>query len=84
MDSDQSAFVVIVVYDMSVERCRSIIIRALLFGLSGSVLLFNRVPSMLVAVARRWLAIPVHAFFDDFKIVDLRVKMVRQNSILTG
>ena len=29
---------------------------------------FNRVPSLITAVARRWLAIPAIHFFDDFKI----------------
>ena len=43
----------------------------LLFGLAGSVLAFNRIPTFAVAIARRWLAIPVQAFFDDFRILDV-------------
>jgi hypothetical protein len=70
LDGKQAAYVVIVVWDMCENRWRFIISRALLFGLSGTVLLFNRIPNMLVAIARRWLALPVHAFFDDFRIVD--------------
>ena len=27
---------------------------------------------MIVAIARRWLAIATHAFFDDFRIVDFK------------
>ena len=42
---------------------------ALFFGESGAVLLFNRVPTFLAAVARRWLAIPAQHFFDDFRLL---------------
>ena len=45
--------------------------RGLLFGLTGAVLNFNRVPAFITAVARRWLAIPVQHFFDDFRIFDI-------------
>ena len=45
--------------------------KGLLFGLAGAVLAFNRVPAFIVAVARRWLAIPVNSFFDDFRIFDI-------------
>ena len=69
IESQQSAYVVITVVDMATNRWRFVITRALLFGLSGAVLLFNRVPAMIVAIARRWLAIAVHNFFDDFRIV---------------
>ena len=43
----------------------------LLFGITGAVLHFNRIPALIVALARRWLAIPVQNFFDDFRILDL-------------
>ena len=39
------------------------------FGVAPAVLEFNRIPSFLVAVARRWLAIPVISFYDDFKVI---------------
>ena len=45
--------------------------KGLLFGITGAVLAFNRVPGFIVAVARRWLGIPVQHFFDDFRILDL-------------
>ena len=45
---------------------------ALPFGLSGAVINFNRLPSLLAAIARRWLAIPVQHFFDDFRIIDMK------------
>ena len=46
--------------------------RALLFGLSGSVLLSSRVPNLVVAIARRWLALAAHCFSDVFRIVDFK------------
>ena len=46
--------------------------RGLLFGLTGAVLNFNRVPAFITAVARRWLAIPVQHLFDDFRILDIQ------------
>ena len=41
----------------------------LLFGEAGSVLQFNRLSTFLVAAARRLLAIPVQAYFDDFRFM---------------
>ena len=41
------------------------------FGLMGAVLDFNRVSAHLVAIARRWLAIPVVGFYDDYKLTEL-------------
>jgi len=43
----------------------------LAFGLGAAVLEFNRVPIHVVALARRWLAIPVMSFYDDFRIFDI-------------
>jgi len=43
----------------------------LAFGLGAAVLEFNRVPAQIVALARRWLAIPVVNFYDDFRITDI-------------
>jgi len=43
----------------------------LAFGLGAAVLEFNRVPAHLVALARRWFAIPVVNFYDDFRLFDL-------------
>jgi hypothetical protein len=45
----------------------------MLFGLSPAVLHFNRLPAFIVAVARRWLALPVISFFDDFRTFDLQM-----------
>ena len=42
----------------------------LALGLLAAVLQFNRYPAALVAVARRWLAIPIINFFDNFKITE--------------
>ena len=46
------------------------ILHGLAFGLLAAVLQFNRYPAALVAIARRWLAIPVINFFDDFKLTE--------------
>jgi len=43
----------------------------LAFGLGAAVLEFNRVPEHVVAVARRWLALPVTHFYDDYRLIDL-------------
>ena len=43
----------------------------LAFGLGAAVLEFNRVPEHVCAVARRWLALPVTHFYDDFRTVDI-------------
>ena len=47
------------------------ILLGLAFGEVVAVLMFNRYPALLVALARRWLAIPVINFYDDFKIHDV-------------
>ena len=70
MDAMHASLTVIIVYDIRANRWRFVISHALLFGLSGAVLQFNRVPTFIVALARRWLAIITHAFFDDFRIID--------------
>ena len=31
---------------------------------------FNRVPTLIAAFCRRWFAIPVQHFFDDFRVVE--------------
>ena len=40
---------------------------AMLFGLIAAVLQFNRVSGLLVALARRWIVLPVLGYSDDFK-----------------
>jgi len=45
----------------------------LAFGLGAAVLEFNRVPAHLVALARRWFAIPVVNLYDDFSILELYI-----------
>ena len=46
------------------------ILHGLAFGLLAAVVQFNRFPALIVALARRWLAVPVINFFDDFKITE--------------
>ena len=45
----------------------------LLFGLAGAVLHFNRIPTFLTAFCRRVLAIPITHFFDDFRLVEMKM-----------
>ena len=42
------------------------------FGVMSAVVEFNRVPAFIVAVARRWLAMPTQNFYDDFKVVGIK------------
>ena len=41
------------------------------FGLGAAVHQFNRVPAFVLALARRFLCIPVIGFYDDFRITDV-------------
>ena len=66
----QQRFVVVVVWDIQEAKWRYAISYALPFGLAGAVLHFNRVPASIVAFCRRWLAIPLQHFFDDFRVIE--------------
>ena len=41
------------------------------FGLMSAVLQLNRVSTFLVALARRWFALPILGFYDGFEIFEL-------------
>ena len=41
------------------------------FGLKGAVLDFSRISAALLAICRRWLALPALAFYDDFRGAEL-------------
>ena len=41
------------------------------FGLNGAVFDFNRISAALLAICRRWLALPALAFHDDFTVAEL-------------
>ena len=41
------------------------------FGLKGAVLDFNRISAALLAIRRRWLALPALAFYDDLRVAEL-------------
>ena len=69
--TDQLRFMMVIVWHPAEKKWVYGESKALLFGLTGSVLSFNRIPALIVALARRWLAIPVQNFFDDFRIMDL-------------
>jgi hypothetical protein len=68
---DQLRFSIIAVFHLELQAWRFAISWALPFGLSGAVLHFNRVPAFIVAFCRRWLAIPIQNFYDDFRLVEL-------------
>ena len=69
--SDHLRFSWIAVWHAELGAWRFGLLRALAFGETAAVLQFNRYPALLVAVLRRWLAIPCSIFYDDFKIIDL-------------
>ena len=58
-------------WDHEVNDIRFVVLNGLPFGLSSSVLNFNRTPALLTAVARRFCGCAVAHFFDDSGIVDL-------------
>eukprot|EP00973_Karenia_brevis_P088491 12269681-Karenia_brevis.AAC.1 len=62
---------VVAVYHPINEKWTCALLHAFAFGLFNAVLLYNRIPIHLTAVARRWQAIPVIAFLDDCKMTDL-------------
>ena len=68
---DQLRFMIVMVWHPDERKWVYAESKGLLFGLTGAVLAFNRVPALIVALARRWLAIPVQNFFDDFRIIDI-------------
>ena len=72
VSQQQLRFSVIAVWHPLQGRWVFGILHGLAFGLLSAVLQFNRYPALLVAIARRWLAIPVINFFDDFKITEPR------------
>ena len=70
ISKEQLRFAVIVIYNIETHKWVYAISWALPFGMSGAVLHFNRVPAFIVALCRRWMAIPVQNFFDDFRIIE--------------
>ena len=67
---DQLRYMVVAVWSPVSQRWLFAISWALPFGVAGSVLHVNRVHALLIVFCRRWLAIPVQHFFDDFRIVE--------------
>ena len=67
---DAQRFCIVAVWDPVTGCWRLCVAFVLLFGLSGAVALFNRLPTLLVAFTRRLLAVPAQAFFDDFRILN--------------
>jgi len=65
------AFHVIALVDPATRTWKFGILWGLAFGLGAAVLEFNRIPIFIVALARRYLAIPCFSFYDDFRLLDI-------------
>ena len=63
---DSLRFCVIAVWDPRSKQWVFFQMFAMPFGLTSAVLQFNRVSAFLVALARRWFALPILGFYDDF------------------
>ena len=63
---------------------------ALGFGFGSAVVSFNRLPTLLTAISRRFFLVPTAAYFDDIPTVDLVMaqgsgqSMVRRSLALIG
>ena len=58
-------------WDHVADDHRFLVLHGPPFGLSSSVLCFNRTPALMTAVCRRWTASAVLQFFDDSGVCDL-------------
>ena len=57
-------------WDKNKEEWQFAKAKVLVFGLSGSVVNFNRVPVLFVAALRRILCVAAQHFFDDFRVLE--------------
>ena len=64
----QEAFQIIAVWHPDIRRYVFAHLKGLAFGLVASVAHFNRIPAFLIAVARRFFAIPAISYFDDIRL----------------
>jgi len=69
--TDDLCFMVVAVWSPVAREWQFGVMTSMAFGLAGAVLHFNRVPALIVAAARRLLAVPVTNFYDDFKCHDV-------------
>ncbi|OLP77008.1 hypothetical protein AK812_SmicGene42982 [Symbiodinium microadriaticum] len=76
---DQTGSTVVAVYSEEAGAWRFFVYNGLLYGLASAVLSFNRLPTLLVATARRILAISCGAYFDD--IFDLSFTYVAKDTM---
>ncbi len=67
----EQPFHIVCAWHLEEQQWRFAELRGLAFGLTASVIHFNRMPAHLTAVARRWLGLPVTSFYDDFKLLAL-------------
>ena len=80
---DHRRFTIVVIFDPSSRSWRFFKYTGLLYGLASAVLSFNRLPTLLVAAARRILALACGAYFDDIFDICIRLNaVVAQESLL--
>ena len=69
---EHRCFTIVVVFDPSSREWKFFKYTGLLYGLASAVLSFNRLPTLLVAAARRLLPLACGAYYDD--IFDLSIR----------
>ena len=67
---DQMKLCIVILWHPSRKEWVFCIAHVLLFGLSGAVNIFNEIPTLVTAFARRYLAIPMQHFFDDHRLLE--------------
>ncbi|CAE6920920.1 aspC [Symbiodinium sp. CCMP2592] len=78
VEPQQRAFTIAATFDPEGRRWCFWVYTGLLYGLSSAVLSFNRLPTLLVAVARRLIALGCGAYFDD--LFDIAVRCIARSS----
>ena len=78
VDPQQRGLTVAATFDPIKRRWCFWVYTGLLYGLASAVLSFNRLPTLLVAAARRLLAVACGAYFDD--LFDVAVRSIASAS----
>ena len=70
LHEDQMKFCIVIIWHTVEKRWVFAVAHVLLFGLAGAVNIFNEVPTLVTAFARRFLALPIQHFFDDHRLLE--------------
>ena len=70
IDPDHAKACAVAIWHTELQQWVFAIPRTLVFGLASAVNAFNRLPTLTTAAARRMLAVPAGAFFDDVVVID--------------